>query len=373
VSSPITLLLCGDVMIGRGIDQVLEHRVDPRLHEPWVQDARDYVVLAERRSGAIPRGAPPAYPWGDALGEIGRRTPDARIINLETSITTRSRPSAEKRIHYRMHPDNVGVLSAAGVDCCVLANNHVLDWGRRGLVETLTVLRRVGIATAGAGTEAKEAAAAASMDCPGKGRVHVFAVGSTTSGIPASWRAEANRPGLCLIDRFGAAEAAAIGKRIDGVRRTGDVVVISIHWGANWGYPVPETHCEFAHRLIEAGADLVHGHSSHHPLGIEVYRGKPILYGCGDLLNDYEGIAGHAVYRPELSMLYFVTMQADSRGAALSRLELVPMRIRRFRLETAAATDAEWLRSTLDANCRPFGTAIRVHASGSTELDWQRD
>jgi Putative enzyme of poly-gamma-glutamate biosynthesis (capsule formation) len=77
------------------------------------------------------------------------------------------------------------------------------------------------------------------------------------------------------------------------VKQQGDIVVASIHWGGNWDYKVPREQREFAHKLIdEAGVDVIHGHSSHHIKGIEVYRGKLIMYGCSDLLNDYEGISG---------------------------------------------------------------------------------
>ena len=92
------------------------------------------------------------------------------------------------------------------------------------------------------------------------------------------------------------------------MREPGDVVVASIHWGSNWGYDVPATHTDFAHRLIDAGVDVVHGHSSHHPRPIEVYQGKLILYGCGDLIDDYEGIGGYQKYRDDLRLLYFATV-----------------------------------------------------------------
>ncbi|TIP99701.1 MAG: CapA family protein, partial [Mesorhizobium sp.] len=85
-----------------------------------------------------------AYVWGDALSELDREAPDARIINLETSITT-SLSLAPKGINYKMNPANIGCLAAARIDCCVLANNHVLDWDEPGLVETLDTLRLAGL------------------------------------------------------------------------------------------------------------------------------------------------------------------------------------------------------------------------------------
>src|SRR5881275_1992172 len=121
------LFLCGDVMTGRGIDQALPYSVSPILYEPYVRDAREYVALAEKTNGPIPRPLSADYIWGDALRELERT--DLRIANLETAITSAETPSPHKGIHYRMHPQNMGCLTVAQISACVLANNHVLDWG----------------------------------------------------------------------------------------------------------------------------------------------------------------------------------------------------------------------------------------------------
>ena len=111
-ATPVSVFLCGDVMTGRAIDQILPHPSKPALHESYVHDARGYLALAERASGDIPHPAPFAYVWGDALAELERRRPAARIVNLETSVT-RSDTAWPKGINYRMHPGNVGCLTAA--------------------------------------------------------------------------------------------------------------------------------------------------------------------------------------------------------------------------------------------------------------------
>ena len=146
ISPTVRLFLCGDVMTGRGIDQILPYSVDPHLYEPYVRDARRYVELAERANGPIPRPVDYDYIWGDALAELARFQPDLRLINLETSITTSESQWEGKAIHYRMHPANIPCLTAAGVDGCALANNHVLDWGYPGLAETRETLAAVGVA-----------------------------------------------------------------------------------------------------------------------------------------------------------------------------------------------------------------------------------
>src|SRR5687768_9588317 len=106
-ASQITLFLCGDVMTGRGIDQVLPHPSPPRLHEPYVKDAQDYVALADRVHGPISQPVGFSYIWGDAWQAWARMSPDVRLINLETSITTSEAHWQGKGIHYRMHPTNV--------------------------------------------------------------------------------------------------------------------------------------------------------------------------------------------------------------------------------------------------------------------------
>ena len=146
-------------MTGRGIDQILPAASPPQLFESYVRDARIYVTLAEKRNGLIPRNVDHRYVWGAALEILKEIRPAARIVNLETSITRSDDFWPGKGIHYRMHPENVGVLKAAAIDCCVVANNHTADLGFRGLGETLETLRRANIKPAGAGETAAEAAA----------------------------------------------------------------------------------------------------------------------------------------------------------------------------------------------------------------------
>ncbi|HSD11241.1 MAG TPA: CapA family protein, partial [Candidatus Binatia bacterium] len=234
-SPSITLFLAGDVMTGRGIDQILPHPSAPGIPESYLRSATEYVTLAERATGKIGRGADFRYVWGDALTELDRAGPDARIINLETAVTVSEDSWPGKGIGYRMHPQNVGCLTAAKIDCCVLANNHVLDWGRPGLLETLEALHRAGIRTAGAGRDEREAAAPAVLEVPGKGRVLVFAFGAPTSGVPREWAAGEERPGVSFLGDLGAHAVETIAERVHEAKRVGDVVVLSIHWGGNWG------------------------------------------------------------------------------------------------------------------------------------------
>ncbi len=368
-ANTIALFLCGDVMTGRGIDQVLPHPSRPQLYEDYVHSALGYVELAAAASGPIRRPMDSADLWGDALAEFERRRPDARIVNLETAVTTSDDAWPGKGIHYRMHPANVRALTAARLDCCVLANNHVLDWGHAGLAETLDTLARAGIRTAGAGRDAAQAATPAVIDLPPGRRVLVFGFCTEDSGVPREWAATASRPGVALLKRLDAQAAADIAAQVSAVRRAGDVVVASIHWGGNWGFAIPAAQREFARRLIdEAGVDLVHGHSSHHIKGIEVHRGKLILYGCGDFINDYEGIGGHERWRGDLALMYFATLDAST--GALAALDMTPTRMRRFRVRRAADEEAQWLADTLNREGRALGTRVQRRADGTLALGW---
>jgi poly-gamma-glutamate capsule biosynthesis protein CapA/YwtB (metallophosphatase superfamily) len=364
----VRLFLCGDVMIGRGIDQVLPYPCDPAIHESYVHSALDYVRLAEEANGAIPRPVVPSYIWGAALDELNRTQPDARIINLETAIT-RSEDFTPKGINYRISSENADCLTAAAIDCCVLANNHVLDWGRAGLLDTLTTLERLLIKTAGAGRNLDEASAPAALHIAGKGRVLVFSFAVVTSGTPRSWTATRNAPGVNLLTDVSEATAARISDQIARKRRPHDVIVVSIHSEPNWGYDIPEQQRRFAHALIEhADVSVIHGHSSHHAKGIEVYHDRLILYGCGDFLNDYEGIKGYEDYRGDLALMYFANIEPATKK--LSAVEIVPLQIRKFNLVRPSGPDIDWVRQTLNRESRRFGTSVAVISPGRLALSW---
>lgn len=343
----VTLFLCGDVMTGRGIDQILPNPNEPWLLEPETSSAMEYVELAEAVTGRFPRRVPFEYIWGDALKELERAQPSARIVNLETAVTASPEAWPQKEIHYRMHPANVPCLTAARIDCCVLANNHVLDWGRSGLEETLRTLHGERIRTAGAGSDEADASAPAILDVSSRTRVLVFAFALASSGVPRDWSAARERSGVNWLEDLSSRTLEVIERQISRHRHQGAIVVASIHWGGNWGFEISGREREFAHRLVDTvGVDLVHGHSSHHIKGIEVYQRKAILYGCGDLLNDYEGIGGRESFRPDLALMHFPTVDAET--GDLASLTMTPMCRRCFRIKRASAEGLAWMTATLD-------------------------
>jgi poly-gamma-glutamate capsule biosynthesis protein CapA/YwtB (metallophosphatase superfamily) len=367
MKQPATIFLCGDVMTGRGIDQILPHPSVPHIFEPFVLDARGYLKLAEDAAGPIPLPAPFSYPWGDALQVFDRLAPDLRIINLETSITTSEEHWEGKGINYRMHPGNIACLTEAGIDACALANNHVLDWGYPGLEETLKTLHAAGIVTAGAGGDLQEAEAPALLEIAGKGAVHLFSFGVESSGIPAAWGATPQKSGVNRLPDLSSSAIDRIALKTRAVKRPGHAVIVSLHWGGNWGYQISRGERRFAQRLIdEAGADVVYGHSSHHVKGIELYHGRLVLYGCGDFINDYEGIRGYQAFRGDLGLMYFPEL--DLVTGELLRLVMVPTRIRKFRVELASLPEVEWLMETLKREGSGLGTSVGMSADGTLVL-----
>lgn len=333
-------------MTGRGIDQIMTSPSDPVLHESYMKSALHYVDIAENINGKIPRHVPSDYIFGDALIVLQKLNPDVRIINLETAITA-SNLWEDKGINYRMHPNNIDCLKSAKIDCCALSNNHILDWGVDGLIETLQSLDQIGINTTGAGQNLDQAMKPAILNCGSQRRVIVFSFAMSSSGVPEEWAATTIKPGVNYLADFSAKTILMISEQIRRVKTPHDIVVFSIHWGGNWGYEIPENHRQFAQTLIdEADVDIIHGHSSHHFKGFEIYQKKLILYGCGDFINDYEGIESHSEFKDDLSLMYFP--QIEENTGELSSLFIVPLQIRKFRLNFPSSEDIIWVKKKLE-------------------------
>jgi len=352
--SSVTLMLAGDLMTGRGIDQAFAHPAPAILHEACVHDARVYLRLAQAANGAFALPIAPDYPWGDALACLRDPAVALRIANLETAITRRGEPCAHKAIHYRMHPANAHCLRAGGFDALSLANNHAMDWGAVGLRDTLRRLRRLGVQPVGAGEDAEDAWTPAALPLPGGGRLLMIAFAFADAGVPMDWSAQPGRAGIAVLAQATRQAAREVLARVAAWRCSGDRTMVSIHWGANRVAAPPLAHRRFARELIDSGTvDLVHGHSSHPPLPAELYRGRLILYGCGDLLNDYEGIDPTRTVEPAALALYRVELARDD-GRLLGFARL-PLRLRRFRLEAGGAAGARGLPPLPPALCRLTG------------------
>ena len=142
-------------------------------------------------------------------------------------------------------------------------------------------------------------------------------------------------------------------------KQPGDFCIISIHWGGNWVDQIPLQHQTFAHELIDkTGVNLIHGHSSHHPIRIELYKDTPILYGCGDLINDYEGITNYKEFNSNLSLMYF--LEFDIPDLKFKQFELIPFERKKFKLNYANEVDCHWLWNALQKHSTPLNTHFKL-------------
>lgn len=304
----------GDVMLGRLVNQALKTR-------------------------------DPGYVWGDTLPLL--RAADLRVCNLECVLSDRGRPWSvpPKVFHFRSDAKNAAVLSAAGIDMVSLANNHVLDYEYVALLDMLEILERSGIGYCGAGRDREEARRPALVERKGI-RVAMLAATDNEPG----WEAAPARPGTFyapadLRDR----RAAELLQAVSDQARSSGFVIVSLHWGPNWGYDAPPEHVQFGHALIEAGAGVVFGHSPHVFRGIEFYRGKPILYSAGDFIDDY---AVDEIERNDESFVFAIDAEAHEVG----EISLYPTLISAFQARRADPRTAAEIAAKMRALCERLGT-----------------
>ena len=309
----LRILLVGDCMLGRGVDQAL------RLHKP-------------------------DFPWGNTLPIF--READLRICNLECVLSDRGEPWSEyeKVFHFRSAARNVATLTAADINLVSLANNHVLDYGYEALQDMLEILDKAGIAHSGAGVDVQEATRVAIVD------IHGWRLGFLAfTDNESPWESTPQRPGVFY-------SPVSLGDRrtrhlIEIVRASEDMdlLIVSAHWGSNWGYTPPKEHIALAHALIDAGADVIFGHSSHVFRGIEFYRQRPILYGTGDFFDDY---AVDPVERNNESFIFL--MNCDQNGRMT--LDLRPTRIDFCQARVASPDEAQEIAAKMKKLCANLGT-----------------
>jgi poly-gamma-glutamate synthesis protein (capsule biosynthesis protein) len=311
----VRLFLGGDVMLGRGVADVI------------------------RRSG-------PGYPLAP-LAPLTRAA-DLFFVNLECAITARrirySGPA--KAFYFRADPAAAETLTGAGVDLAALANNHALDADEAGLQDTLDILDAKGIAHAGAGRDREAAAHPALLTSRGQ-RFGVVAC----CDHQADFAATDERPGIRYVDVADDAMTADLLRDVAALRATVDHPVVAFHWQPNWAPRVTEQYRGLGRALVEAGARIVWGHSPHHFQGVEWIGAGVVLYSTGDLLDDY---AVDPDLRNDRQLLFEVTLD----GTAVRTVRALPVELDFGHTRLAAPEAGAWIERRFREACAAVGSRV---------------
>ncbi len=312
----VRLMLGGDVMLGRNV-------------------ARRIARMG------------PAYPLG-RISEI-MNSADLVLVNLECAITASSArwSGAAKAFYFGAPLQAIDALLDAGVDVVSLANNHVLDFGYKGFDDTLISLEGAGIGYAGAGRNIDEASKPACFERKG------ISFGMTAycdhqqdfSAGPAS-------PGINYFDLD--QENGFISRiRQDIEKMKGiDWPILSLHWGPNRVRHPSDHFRKLARQAIEMGYGMIFGHSAHVFHGVEIYRGKPIFYACGDLVDDY-------YVDPELRNDHQLLFEVELSKSRFEKIRLHPVLIEDCRTVPAVGESREFIIGSIEKLCREMGTGLR--------------
>lgn len=343
----------GDVMLGRLIDQLFPTHVQEPIEAA-------HIANFVRRNPEL-KSYSFQSPWGNARPLF--LSSDLNLINLETSATTFSGKWPDKVFNYRMHPDNIASLKDAKIDYASCANNHSLDFCEAGLFETVKALKSAGIAFAGAGETREEATRPAVLELPRKAEepsstaksheIHVY----SASDHPHDW---GRVPSFHLID-YSHETRSRLKSLLDSTNRPSHALkIFSVHWGPNYSWQPSSNIRSLAHFLVdECGVNIIHGHSSHHVQGVEVYKHALIIYGCGDFVDDY-AIDGE--YRNDLSAIWRVHVEETEDGKKLhpKMLEVFPTRIKRFQAQILGVEepDYDWVVGKIGDLSRYYGVGF---------------
>ena len=270
-SSPFTILWLGDTLLGDAAQPLLEQ-------EGYLAPFRDLLPL----------------PAADYI-----------VANLEGPITRRTMPSdPDQRWSYQALPAAAAALAAVGIDAVGLANNHTLDRGPEGLVDTIATLEESGLSTFGAGLDQGEAAAPLLIETP-YGIVAVVGFGEDAS---RGRLANRTTPGS-LVPSYSAIQRGLDLSRAAGARW----LVAFVHWGTNYR-GIEDEQRRWAQRFADAGYDLVIGHGPHLAQPVEFVDGMPVFYSLGNFVFGTPGRYGAEA--PGISVLVRTELTATGFRAA---------------------------------------------------------
>jgi len=231
------------------------------------------VLLADKVN-ALMKTHGYGYPYAKASDYL--KNPDLTAANLESPITTRGTPAPNKQFVFQGSPAALPALTESGIDVVSLANNHTLDMGVVGLLDTIGHLDEAGMPHVGGGNDESEAYQPVILEAKG---VKVAYIGLSRVLPIVEWKATKDRPGV--------AESYDPTRGLEAIRKAkekADLVVVMVHWGIERN-DYPEKYQQaLARQYIDAGADLVIGSHPHVLQGFETYKGKWIAYSLGNFI-----------------------------------------------------------------------------------------
>jgi len=257
------------------------------------------------------------------------RSADITVGNLEGPVADKA-ALRDSIYPYKVPPWTLAGLKDAGFDLVSLANNHLLDCGREGLVETIGHLRRAGIGHFGAGRDLAEAERPAIVDLDGVKIAFVGAMAHETDVLEAGDLADARsrdrkQRSVRRVFEARAKRAGTVIATAEGVSRLvrradeqADLVVLFPHWGIRYHRPATAFQREVARAAVRAGADLIVGHHAHFWQPVELIDGVPVVYGIG---NFAFGSGNSAADEGLL-------VRATVAGGRIARIELFPTYIK---------------------------------------------
>ncbi len=299
------------------------------------------------------------------LHGFGNMTPlvqgiDHFAANLECQISDRGEPmdKGERRpYHFRAHPLMVNSLKEAGVDLVTVANNHGMDYGPDALMDTIRLCEENGVAVVGGGANIEEAASARIVEVQG---LKIAWVGMQATGT--QFRAGPWTPGVnaARLEETGHIIRLAVDS-LKQVRDEADLVFFTIHIGPNYREEPREEDRTIARALIDAGYDGFFGHSAHQFLGVEVYRGLPIIHDAGNFVCDFRPVSGRWNERNLVFVLHY-------QGTALKRFEAVPIYREDTVTNIATGGQAREIAARFEQKCAPLGTSATLREDGVIEV-----
>jgi poly-gamma-glutamate capsule biosynthesis protein CapA/YwtB (metallophosphatase superfamily) len=274
---------------------------------------------------------------------------DLAFGNLECPLAEECN-RVPQRISFKAQPRTVATLTGAGFDVLSLANNHSLDCGRAGLLETMLHLRQSGLRWCGAGRTRAEAEAPVVLNVKG---IRVAFVGFTSVVPPSAVASKDDEPNVAVASR------AALQGAVAAARLEADVVVVSLHWGIEYASRPGSEQRELARVAVEAGADLVLGHHTHTLEGVELLttrtrlgtRRALVIYSLGNFAFDSTRVVGKRVSES-------VILRCELGRNGLISAEILPVILENYLPRPATAEEAQSIRARMTALSAELGTRI---------------